>query len=157
MESQESSGGIADLAYQRAREALERALAEAQATRFQAIEDARSTRESELTALMETMRALRQSAESQISASFRAAELDTTRIHDQAKAEAESILERASNEASEIKIEAAGIRANAEERLREIERLEAEFDLVVSNLAKRIGITDKPSGGWWRRIGSKKK
>ncbi len=91
MESQQSTGPLSDLAYQRAREALERALEEAQSIRLQAIEDARSTREGELTALMQTMRSLRESAESQIGVSLRSAEIEVSR-----SAEARSIIDSAS-------------------------------------------------------------
>ena len=45
LEGPQSSGSLAELAYRRAREALEHALNEAREVRLQAIEDARATRE----------------------------------------------------------------------------------------------------------------
>ena len=155
MESQQSTGPLSDLAYQRAREALERALEEAQSIRLQAIEDARSTREGELTALMQTMRSLRESAESQIGVSLRSAEIKVSRLNDLAKTEAESIIERASADAAQIKTDAAAVRNSAEERVHEIERQEAEFNNVISKLVKRLGINEKPSRGWFGKAGGK--
>src|SRR5581483_8164489 len=63
---EQSAEGLAELAYQRSREALERALEEARNIRLQAIEDARATREHEMTSLMESLKTLRLSAEAQI-------------------------------------------------------------------------------------------
>ncbi len=156
MEGQQSSGILSDLAYERAKEALERALEEAQTIRLQAIEDARSTREGELTALMETMRSLHESAESQIEVLLRSAEIEASQVNDLAKTEAESILERASADAAQIQANAAAIRESAEERVHEIERQEAEFNQVISKLVKRIGISDKPRRGWFGKAGGKK-
>src|SRR5688500_4916682 len=85
MEGPQSSDSLAELAYRRAREALERALDESRVVRLQAIEDARATRERELTALMESLRSLRQSAEAQIEALVRSAELEAARIRDQSR------------------------------------------------------------------------
>mgnify|MGYP001455423940 CR=1 FL=1 len=76
MEGPQATGPLAELAYRRAREALERAMAEARAIRLQAITDARTTRERELAALMESMRSLRQSAVAQIEALLQAAEIE---------------------------------------------------------------------------------
>ena len=151
MEGPQSTGTLAELAYRRAREALERALEEARTIRLQAIEDARDTRERELTALMESMRSLRQSAESQIETLLRTAELEASRMHDQARAEAQVVQERATQEAEAVRAEGAAVRASAEERAREIDRLEAEFNATVSKIAKQIGV-EAPSGGWWRHL-----
>ena len=153
LEGVQSSGTLADIAYRRAREALERALEEARTIRLQAIEDARQTRERELTSLMESMRSLRESAEAQIEAFLKSAEIETVRIRDQSRIEAHQIIERASQDAARVKAEAASLRAGAEERLREIERLEAEFNQIAAAIAVRLGITEARGTGWWRKLG----
>ncbi len=150
-----SSDSLADLAYRRAREALERALEEARTIRLQAIEDARSTRESELSALMESMRSLRQSAESQINTLLRSAEIEAARIQDQARQEAESMREQARNDAAQVRAEASALRSSAEERLREIEKLETDFNTIIGRLAQRLGIKEEPQGGWWHHLTSR--
>ncbi|MPZ49343.1 MAG: hypothetical protein GEU75_08605 [Dehalococcoidia bacterium] len=152
LEGPQSSGTLAELSYRRAREALERALEEARTIRLQAIEDARSTRERELTSLMDSMRSLRESAERQIQELFETAEIEVSRLSGRAKADAQAIIERATAEAAETKAEAAAIRTGAEERVRTVERIEADFNRALSEIAERIGLTDKPSEGWWKRF-----
>ena len=58
LESSQSESNLAELAYKRARDALERALEEARTIRLQALDDARLTRERELASLLESMRSL---------------------------------------------------------------------------------------------------
>ena len=152
LEGPQSSGSLAELAYRRAREALEKALEESRTIRLQAIDDAKATRERELTALMESMRALRQSAEAQIESLLRSAEIEAERLGDQSRAEAQAIIERASNEAAQVRAEAASARGGAEEQVREMERLEAEFNQLVKRIAERIGVKDQPAEGWWQRL-----
>src|SRR5262249_29741135 len=82
LESSQSQSGMAELAYKRAREALERALEEARVIRLQAIDDARLTREHELATLMEAMRSMRTSAEAQIETFLRTAEIEAGRMRD---------------------------------------------------------------------------
>jgi hypothetical protein len=153
LEGSQSSGSLADLAYKRAREAMERALEESRVIRLQAIEDARNTREHELTSLMETMRSLRESAEAQISDLLRSAEIEATRIADQSRIEAQRILDVASEEAARSREEASAMRRAAEERLRDVDSLEAEFNRIAQEIAVRLGITDAPSTGWWKKLG----
>ena len=97
------------------------------------------------------MRSLRQSAESQIETLLRTTELEASRMHDQARAEAQVVQERATREAEAVRAEGAAVRASAEERAREIDRLEAEFNATVGKIAKQIGV-EAPSGGWWRHL-----
>lgn len=151
LEGAQSSGSLADLAYQRAREALERALEEARSLRLQAIEDSRATRERELTTLMESMRSLRESAEAQIDGLLRNAEMEALRIREQSQFEAQQTLERATEDANRMRSEAEAIRNAADLRLRDIERLEAEFNQLAARIAERLGITEAPSSGWWKR------
>ena len=151
MEGPQSSNTLAELAYRRAREALEHALEEARSIRLRAIEDARDTRERELTALMESMRTLRQSAESQIDTLLRTAELEASRMHDQARSDAQAVQESANREAEAARAEGAAIRTSAEERAREIDRLEAEFNAAIGKIVQQIGL-ETPSGGWWRHL-----
>jgi len=147
-----SQGPLAELAYRRAREALERALEEAAKVRLEALEDARATRERELTLLMESLKALRQSAETQIHNIVAAAEVEANQTRERARAEAERRLEAVRQEAEEISAEAGAIRHAAETRAREVKALEAEFDDLVGRLAERLGITDKPAEGWLVRL-----
>ncbi len=88
LEGPQASGSLAELAYRRAREALEKALDEARTIRLQAIEDARNHREREMTALADSLRNLRQSAETQIDALLREAEIEAERIRDTARDDA---------------------------------------------------------------------
>jgi hypothetical protein len=153
LEGSQTSSGLADLAYRRAREAMERAMEEARVIRLQAIEDARASRERELTSLMDSMRSLRESAEAQIAELLRSAEIEAQRIADTSRIEAQAILERATQDATTAREEAALMRAAAEDRLRNIERLETEFNQVANQIAARLGITDPPSSGWWKKLG----
>lgn len=152
MEGPQSSDSLAELAYRRAREALERALDESRLVRLQAIEDAKATRERELTALMEALRSLRQSAEAQIEALVRSAEIEAVRIRDQSRSEAQANLDRAANEAAQIRAEAMSMRVGADERAREVERLEADFNELLARVVERLGITERPNEGWLRRL-----
>src|SRR3972149_5029801 len=108
-------GSLADISYRRAREALERALEEARAVRLQAVDDARATRERELASLMDSLRALRQSAESQIESVLMAAEIEAERIRAQARTDARSTVERATSEAAPARGGAAARRRRAGE------------------------------------------
>ena len=63
LEGPQASGSLAELAYRRAREALEKALDEARTIRLQAIDDARNHREREMTALAESLDTLRRCAD----------------------------------------------------------------------------------------------
>ena len=152
LESSQSQTGLSDLAYRRAREALERALEEARNIRLQAIEDVRQAREHELNALMEQLRSLRQSAETQIDTLLRTAELESQRMREQARTEAQQIMERATDEAARTRADAQAIRAAADERMREIQRIESEFNDVLAEVAERLGMDEKPSEGWLKRI-----
>lgn len=105
---------------------------------------------------METMRSLRESADSQIEALLRSPEIEASRVTDAAKTEAESLIERAIADSAQIKTEAAAVHDSAEERVHEIELLEAEFNHVIAKLAKRLGISDKTGRGWfWKADGKK--
>ena len=68
LEHGSGSGTLAELAYRRAREALEKALEEARTLRLQAIDDARRTREQEMSSLQQSLLAHRQAAEAEIEA-----------------------------------------------------------------------------------------
>jgi hypothetical protein len=37
-------------------------------------------------------------------------------------------------------------------RRAEIERLEADFNAAVEAMALRLGVTEKPSRGWWAKL-----
>jgi hypothetical protein len=157
LEGIQSSGSLADLAYARAREAMERAMEESRSIRLQAIEDARTTRERELTSLMDSMKTLRESAENQIADLLRSAEIEASRIADQSRIEGQKILQRANEEAARIRDEATAMRQAYEERLRDSERLEADFNRIAGQIAARLGISDAPAGGWWRKLGASDK
>ena len=150
MEGPQASGSLADIAYTRAREALEKALEEARTIRLQAIEDARNHRERELTALAESLTNLRQSAETQIEALLQEARIEAERIRDAASTEARELLERTSQDASTVRSEAAAIRIAADERAHEVERIEADFDAQLERIARRLGM-QKPKRGLFRR------
>jgi cell division septum initiation protein DivIVA len=124
---------------------------EARNVRLQAIEDAKNTRERELTELLDAMRTLRQSAETQIDNTLRTAGLESERLLDQAKNEAQTIIERATDEARTLRAEAESLRLTAEERLRDVQQLEGEFNTIVSKIAQRIGL-EAPEQGWWRHL-----
>jgi hypothetical protein len=159
LETPQSGSALADLSYRRAREALEKAVEEARAVRLAALDDARATRERELTALIESLRALRQSAESEISVIITQAELEAGRIRDRGRQEATTALTDAREEADLVRAEASALRAAAEGRVREVAALEADFNELATRFASRIGLEKNPSGGWFRHLfgGSKKK
>jgi hypothetical protein len=151
METPEASGSLAEAAYSRARDVLERALDEAQTLRLQAIDDARTTREREMTALMESMRTLRLAAQAQIETQLKTAEMEMSRLIEQSRSDAAAIVAKATEDALQIRAEAAASRSAADHRLQEIERLEADFDDVLERMTGRLGIR-APSGGWWRHL-----
>ena len=146
------SGSLAELAYRRAREALEKALEEARVIRLQAIADARTTREREMTALLESLRNLRQSAETQIDHLLREAEIEAERTRGNAASEARQLVDEANTEAEAIRERAEAVRAETEARRAEIERLEADFNAAVQAMALRLGVTEKPPRGWWAKL-----
>jgi hypothetical protein len=150
LEEPPASDSLAELAYRRAREALEKALDEARTIRLQAIEDARNNRERELAALMESLRSLRHVAETQIEGLIREAELEAERIRDEARSEARSTLENGESEAGTIRDDAAAIRSAADERAREVAKLEADFNAQLERVAKRLGM-QKPKKGLFHR------
>ena len=148
----QADGTLAELAYRRAREALERALEEARTIRLEAIEDARVTREREQTSLVESLKALRQSAETQIDGLLRAAEIEADRLRSDARLEAASIREEANKDAALIHADAAVVRRVAEERSSEVARLEADFNALLDQIGGRLGMPERPSEGWWARL-----
>jgi hypothetical protein len=150
LEAPSSQGGLTELSYRRAKEALERALEEARAIRLQAIEDARQTREREMRAMLESLQVLRHEAETQIDALLRTAELEAERLISNARAEAQQSLEEAHREVATLRAEAQAIRAAAEDRAREVERLETEFNEAANALVQRLGV-EKPESGWFKR------
>ena len=152
LESSQPEANLAELAYKRARDALERALEEARSIRLQALDDARLTRERELASLLASMRSLRQSAESQIETLLRTAEIEAARLRDNAKNEAEMIVERATSEADQIRADAQAVRTANEERQKAIEGMEADLNRLLAKIATRLGIKDRPVEGWWSRI-----
>src|SRR3972149_2344848 len=115
LEGAQSPGSLADLSYRRARESLERAIEEARTIRLNAMEDARATREPELSGTG-----------------------------------AGEVVGRANSEAAPARAEAAAVRGSAEARLREVERLEAEFNALLRQVADRLGMKS-PAEGWWAR------
>jgi hypothetical protein len=146
------SGSVGDLAYRRARDALEKALEEARTIRLQAIEDARATREREMIALVESLRALRLSTETEIALLLKEAEVEAERIRSRAAEESRAVVEQANEEAETTREESRAIRAAAEAKRREIEQLEADFNRVTASLAERMGVTEKPEQGWLLRL-----
>jgi F0F1-type ATP synthase membrane subunit b/b' len=148
-----SPGPLAELAYQRAKEALEQALEEARAVRLQAIEDARRTRERELSALSESLESFRLSAQSQVESLLRTAEIEAGRLREQAEREAEGIVDQARKDALLIKAEGEALLATAQERGREVERLETDFNKLMGEITGRLGIQEQPSTGWLNRLG----
>jgi hypothetical protein len=150
LEEPQASGSLAELAYRRAREALEKALEEARTIRLQAIDDSRANRERELAALVESLKTLRQTAEAQLESLLREAELQAEGLRDQAESDARAIVEAATTEAAATRAEAAALRASAEERAREIERIEAAFNAQLEEIGKRLGM-QKPKKGLFGR------
>jgi hypothetical protein len=150
LEAPSSQGGLTELSYRRAKEALERALEEARAIRLQAIEDARQTREREMRAMMESLQVLRHEAETQIDSLLRTAELEAERLHSNARAEAQQTLDAANAEAATLRAEAQAVRAAAEARAKEVERLESDFNEAANAIVQRLS-GEKPSQGWFKR------
>jgi hypothetical protein len=103
---------------------------------------------------MESLKSLRHSAQGQIDSLLRTAEIEASRAREQAKVDAEAIIERANREAEQTREEAAAVRASAEERVKAIEALEAQFDQFAGKLADRLGIAaeERPVEGWWQRL-----
>ena len=91
----QSSGTLAELAYRRAREALERALEEARTIRLYArIEDARTAQERDQASLQGSLRSLQQATEAKIEALSRTAEIEAERLRHEARREAASFTKR---------------------------------------------------------------
>ena len=159
LDTEHGAGSLAELAYRRAREALEKALEEARTIRLQAIDDARRTREQETASLHDALLAQRQAAEAEIEALIRRAEIEAERIRGRAAQDADAITETAEAEATRVLASAArtldearALRADAEQRRTEIDRLEAGFNATVAQIAERLGVTENPPRGWLRRI-----
>ena len=150
LEGPQASGSLSELAYRRAREALEKALEESRAIRLQAIDDARSHREREMTALAESLQNLRRSAETQVESLLHEAQLEAERIRDDARTGARSVVEQATLDAVRERAESAALRAGAEERAREVDRLETEFNQQLEKIGKRLGMRP-PKKGLFRR------
>ena len=53
---------------------------------------------------------------------------------------------------AQIRAEAMSTRVGADERAREVERLEADFNELLARVVERLGITERPSEGWLRRL-----
>ena len=155
LEGPSAPGSLAELSYRRAKEALEKALEDARNIRLQALEDARLSRERESSALAAQLTRMRDEAQAQIDNLLRTAEIEAERTRDTAKKDAEDILASANEEAATLRAEAHAIRSAADERAREVERIEHEFNYAVQDIATRLGIQEKPSKGWLRR-GDKK-
>ena len=159
LDAEHGAGSLAELAYRRAREALEKALEEARTIRLQAIDDARRSRDQETSALRQALQAQRHAAEAEIEALLRQAELEAERIRADAAASAEAMIQAAEGEAKQVLTSAARtldeariLRDASEARQAEMHRLEAEFNTTAAEIAQRLGIAEKPSRGWWRRI-----
>ena len=152
LETPQPSAGLAELAYRRAREALEQALEESRRIRIEAIETSRLTSERETAALMETLRTQRHAAETQVQAMLQAAGLEAEQRRQEAEHEAHRIAESAAAEAANVRQEALTLRSSLEERRREIERLEADFNALLEEIARRLGVVEKPKGGWFSRL-----
>jgi chromosome segregation ATPase len=152
LEAVQSQGTLAELAYRRSRDALERALEEAGKIRLHALEDARGTREREIASLMESLKALRESAEAQAQSVLAQAEIEATQMRDRARIDGDAYLDNARREAQEIAAEAGAMRHAAEDRVREVEKLEADFNEQVSRMTERLGIVEKPPQGWFGKL-----
>ncbi len=159
LDTEHGAGSLAELAYRRAREALEKALEEARTIRLQAIDDARRTREQETSALRQALQSQRLAAETEIEALLNRAEIEAERIRGEANRDAESIVEAAEAQAKQVLTSAARtldeartLQAAAEERQLAMGHLEAEFNQTVAQIAERLGVTEQPPKGWLRRI-----
>ena len=71
-------------------------------------------------------------------------------MHDQAKSESQAIIARATEEAMQVRAELATLRTTADERMRDIDRLDADFNRVLADTIKRLGL-EQPASGWWKR------
>ena len=153
----QSPGTLSELAYRRAREALEKALEEASKLRLQALEDARATRERELALTMESLKALRHSAEAQVQSILAQAEIEAGEMRRKAGMEADATREEARREAEDIAAEASAVRQAAEGRAREVAQLEADFNAMVERFSERVGLGERPAEGFWRKLFGAKK
>ena len=154
-----STESLTELAYRRAREALESALEEARKVRLDALDAARRHREAEAGAMKEALERRRQDGEAEAAGLVRRAEVEAERILAEAQQDARAIVrdakaeaQRELLEADRTLVEARALRIAADERQREVERLEAEFNATVSGIAERLGITETPERGWLRRL-----
>ena len=100
---------------------------------------------------MESLKALRESAEAQVKSVLAQAEIEATQMRDRARIDADAYLDNARREAQEIAAEAGAMRHAAEDRVREVEKLEADFNEQVSRMTERLGIVEKPAQGWFGR------
>jgi hypothetical protein len=149
---------LTELAYRRAKEALESALDEARKIRLEALEDARRTRGTEGLAMVEARERHLEAAEAEAKGLLRQAEIEAGRIRSEAEQDVRQTVREAKKEAQRqlleaeaTLVEARALRVAADERQREVERLEAEFDATLSQIAERVGIREKPARGWlWR-------
>jgi len=146
LEGPQASNSLAELAYRRAREALEKALEEARKIRLQAIDDTRANREREMAALVESLKGLRHAAEAQIESLLREAEIQSEARRNDAQSDARAILNAANAEAVTVRAEASALRAAAEERAREVARIEANFDAQLETIGKRLGMQKSKKG-----------
>lgn len=159
LDTEHGTGTLAELSYRRAREALEKALEEARTIRLQALESARRTHDEETAALQRTLESQRLTAQAAIDALIRQAEIEAEQILGNAHRNADTIVEAAEAEAKQVLSSAARtldeartLRAASEERKRDMDRLEAEFDQTVAQIAERLGVIERPPRGWRRRI-----
>ena len=152
LDALQSPGTLSELAYRRAREALEKALEEASRLRLQALEDSRATRERELALTMESLKALRKSAEAQVQSILAQAEIEAAETRRSAAADADHVREETRREAEDAAAEAAAVRQAAEARAREVAQLEADFNAMVSRFAERVGVTEPPQQGFWKKL-----
>ena len=151
---------LTELAYRRAREALETALEEARKIRLDALEDVRRDRAQETSAVAKVLERQREAGETEIRRLLRQAEIEAERVRSEAQQDARDIVRVAKAEAQQeileadrTLVEARALRIAADERQREVERVEAEFNATISQIAERLGLADKPARGWLRRLG----
>jgi hypothetical protein len=156
LESGDSPGSLSELAYRRAREALSAALEEARSIRLQALADTRAMRERAFGALAEDLQNMRRNTEAETANLIRTAEIEAERIRDEVQGQAEETIAGAERESAMMRAEASALRTTAEERAREVENLEAEFNALIERLNERLGLNEKPSGGWLRRLFGRK-
>src|SRR5262249_1992466 len=101
------------------------------------------------------IRSLRASAEAQIDTLLTTAAIEASRIKDNATTQAKEMVERAGEEAMHIRTEAIALRDANEARMKQIDRLEDEFNSLVAAVAERLGVKERPPEGWWKRITTK--